>query len=417
MLYNNHNRKKNKFNIALGLLLWFALTSIGYLAVFKTLNILNLPHTIPMLILLFVSFLLPLYITKEIFRFPKLNKPLTLAFVILMFYVILLTIFATFRIYYSRSFILISILINYVITYLILVSPYKKLRPKFVLLYPENSIRERELIDCGIEFITDLSNNGENYDGIIIKDFTFIKPELSELITRQVFKGTPLLSFAEIYSYITGKIPLESFKPELIRTSQMAVAYKLIKELLEKAVCAVCILPALLIGSIISLLIVIDSGLPVFFIQERVGYKGKKFRLLKFRTMVKDAESNGPAFANNNDNRITRVGRIIRRLRLDELPQLINILRGDMSLIGPRPEQIPFVQEFEKEIPYYSLRHNIRPGLTGWAQIHSGYAANIDQTKEKLEYDLYYLFNQSILLDLIIIFETIKIIFTGRGAV
>ena len=417
MLYNNHNRKKNKFNIALGLLLWFALTSIIYLAVFKNLNILNLPHTIPMLILLFVSFLLSLYITKEIFRFPKLNKPLTLAFVILMFYVILLTIFATFRIYYSRSFILISILINYVITYLILVSPYKKLRPKFVLLYPENSIRERELIDCGIEFITDLSNNGENYDGIIIKDFSVINPEVSELVTRQIFKGTPLFSFAEIYSFITGKIPLESFKPELMRTSEMTVAYRSMKRVFEKIVCLICLIPAIIIGAIISILIVIDSGFPIFFIQERVGYKGKTFRLIKFRTMVKDAESNGPAFANDGDNRITRVGKIIRKLRLDELPQIINIIKGDMSLIGPRPEQIPFAREFEKNIPYYSLRYNLRPGLTGWAQIHSGYAANLDQTKEKLEYDLFYLFNQSIYLDLIIIFKTIRIVLTGRGAI
>lgn len=416
MVYNNHNGKNHKFNIAVGLLLWFVLAAICYLVVFKTMNFTKLPHTIPMLILVFISFLLSLYITKEVFRFPKLNRPLTLAFVILIAYVLLLTIFATFRIYYSRSFILFSILINYIIAYLLLVSPYKKLRPKFILLYPENSIREQELKDHGIEFTSDLSENGGGYSGIIIKDFSVISPEISEIITRQVFRGTPLFSFAEIYSSVTGKIPLESFKPELLRTSGITAAYRLLKRLLEKTICFICFMPAFIIGAIISLLIIIESGFPVFFIQERVGYKGKTFRLIKFRTMVKNAESNGPAFANNNDNRITRIGKILRKLRLDELPQIINVIRGDMSLIGPRPEQIPFAREFEKKIPYYSLRYNLRPGLTGWAQIHSGYAANLNQTKEKLEYDLYYLFNQSIFLDIVIIFKTIKIILTGHGA-
>ena len=369
-----------------------------------------------MLILLFTAFFGSIYVAKEIFRFPRLNKPLTLGFVILLSYVVLLTVFAALRIYYSRSFVLISFLVSYLIGYFLLISPHKKVKPRFVLLYPENSIREQELRDHGIEFISEIQENGKNYDGIIIKDFSVINPEVSELVTRQIFKGTPLFSFAEIYSFITGKIPLESFKPELMRTGEMNVAYRSMKRVFEKIICLICLIPVIIIGAIISILIVIDSGFPIFFIQERVGYKGKTFRLIKFRTMVKDAESNGPAFANNNDNRITRVGKIIRKLRLDELPQLINVLRGDMSLIGPRPEQIPFVQEFEKEIPYYSLRHNIRPGLTGWAQIHSGYAANIDQTKEKLEYDLYYLFNQSIFLDLIIIFKTIRIVLTGHGA-
>lgn len=417
MIYNNHNGLKQKLNIFTAVLLWFALTALCYFAVFKSLDISKLSHTIPMLFLVFITSLLIIYVAKEIFRYPKLNKLLTLAFVILIAYVILLTFFAAFRIYYSRLFILLSVLINYLITYLILIFPYMKSKPKYVLLYPENSIREQEIKAHGIELLSDLSDNGGKYDGIIIKDFSVINPEISELITRQVFKFTPLYSFAEIYSSITGKIPLESFRPELIRSSGTTAAYKILKRLLERLICFSCFLPAFVIGAIISLLIIVDSGFPIFFIQERVGYKGRTFRLIKFRTMFKDAESNGPAFASNNDNRITRVGKILRKLRLDELPQIINIIRGDMSLIGPRPEQIPFAREFEKIIPFYALRYSILPGVTGWAQVHSGYAANLDQTKEKLEYDLYYLFNQSILLDLVILLKTVKIVIAGRGAV
>jgi len=186
-MYNNHNRKNHIKDILVAFLVWFALTALCYLAIFKSLDVSKLPHTIPMLILLFTAFMGSIYVAKAIFRFPRLNKPLTLGFVTLMGYVLLLTAFATFRIYYSRSFVLISILINYVITYLILVSQYEKLRPKFFLLYPGNSISEHELIDYGVVFITDLSINGDNYDGIIVKNLSVINPEISELFMLNVF--------------------------------------------------------------------------------------------------------------------------------------------------------------------------------------------------------------------------------------
>lgn len=167
---------------------------------------------------------------------------------------------------------------------------------------------------------------------------------------------------------------------------------------------------------IIALAIWIDSGRPIFFWQWRVGQYGRPFRLVKFRSMRPDAESHGAQFASDNDERVTSVGRIIRRLRLDELPQLWNVLRGEMSLVGPRPEQVPFVHEFSKEIPFYSWRHRVKPGVTGWAQVQQGYTSGLEDTMIKLEYDLYYVKHVSFWLDLFIALKTVWIMVTGWGA-
>jgi lipopolysaccharide/colanic/teichoic acid biosynthesis glycosyltransferase len=165
-----------------------------------------------------------------------------------------------------------------------------------------------------------------------------------------------------------------------------------------------------------AILIKLDSKRPVFYRQERVGVHGQPFTLLKFRSMRMDAEDAGPVWASKHDDRATRLGRIIRKMRVDEIPQFWNILRGEMSFVGPRPERPHFVAQLAREIPYYEQRHLIPPGLTGWAQIKYPYGASIEDARQKLQYDLYYVKNQSLILDAIVLFETIKIILFGRGA-
>ena len=180
---------------------------------------------------------------------------------------------------------------------------------------------------------------------------------------------------------------------------------------------------AALVGAILSLpiailaalLIKIDSSGPVLYKQERVGKNGRIFTLMKFRSMRIDAEKDGPVWARSEDDRTTRVGRIIRRIRIDEIPQFWNILRGEMSFVGPRPERPHFVAQLAQEIPFYEQRHLIAPGLTGWAQIKYPYAASIEDARQKLEYDLFYIKNQGLVLDGAILFETIKTILLGRG--
>jgi lipopolysaccharide/colanic/teichoic acid biosynthesis glycosyltransferase len=153
------------------------------------------------------------------------------------------------------------------------------------------------------------------------------------------------------------------------------------------------------------------------FSQERVGRKKRPYKIHKFRSMVVDAEKkSGPVWAEDNDDRITRVGHFIRKWRVDELPQLWNVLKGDMSFVGPRPEREFFINELEKIIPYYAERFTVKPGITGWAQVSYGYGASVEDTVEKLNYDLFYIKNMSFFMDIVIIFRTVKTVIFGKGA-
>ena len=166
---------------------------------------------------------------------------------------------------------------------------------------------------------------------------------------------------------------------------------------------------------VVAVAIKLDSQGPIFFSQERVGQGGRRFRIYKLRTMKTDAEATGPQFAQRDDGRVTRVGALLRRCRIDELPQALNLLRGEMSLIGPRPERPEFVATFSEEIPFYDKRHLIKPGITGWAQVHEGYGASLEDTIRKLERDLYYVLNQSLGVDLRIMLATVGSVFSFTG--
>jgi sugar transferase (PEP-CTERM system associated) len=224
---------------------------------------------------------------------------------------------------------------------------------------------------------------------------------------------------ASFYERVTGRVSLNMMRPSwLIFTGRgrQARLAAIARSGVHKAVAllgAVLSLPLVLLTAI---LIKLDSPGPVFYKQERIGRNGRPFVLAKFRSMKTDAEDAGPVWASKGDERTTRVGRIIRKLRIDEIPQFWNILRGEMSFVGPRPERPHFVAQLAQEIPYYEQRHLIAPGLTGWAQIKYPYGASIEDARQKLQYDLFYIKNHSLLLDAIILFETIKIIVLGRGA-
>ncbi|MDK4614329.1 exopolysaccharide biosynthesis polyprenyl glycosylphosphotransferase [Kingella kingae] len=190
----------------------------------------------------------------------------------------------------------------------------------------------------------------------------------------------------------------------------------LVKRLLD-IVCVLCALPfALPLMLLTAIAIRLESSGSVLFTQNRVGQGGREFRIYKFRSMSQDSEKDGAKLAQVGDSRITQVGHFIRKTRLDELPQFFNILKGDMSLIGPRPEQKVFVEQFEQSIAFYNYRHIVKPGLSGWAQVTQGYAGNEDETRVKIEHDFYYIKHFSLSLDLLIVFKTIKIILTGFGA-
>ena len=190
------------------------------------------------------------------------------------------------------------------------------------------------------------------------------------------------------------------------------------KRILSVVVSAVLLSLFLPITLLFMVLVRLDSPGPIFYRQERTGQDGRSFTLWKFRSMRQDAERGNKAVwsAGADDPRVTRVGKLLRRTRLDELPQLFNVLRGDMSFVGPRPERPQFVQELAATIPFYPLRHAVKPGITGWAQINHGYANSVEDTIEKLQYDLFYIKHMSVLLDALIILETIKTVLVRKGS-
>ena len=232
-------------------------------------------------------------------------------------------------------------------------------------------------------------------------------------------RGVVIENSSTLLERLTAKLPLDGLNPStLIFTEgfRMSATQQLLRRLLSLAVAFLALVICLPFIPLIILAVRLSSPGPVFFSQTRVGRRGCPFTAYKFRTMRQDAEANGAVWAAKEDPRVTPIGGFMRKTRLDEIPQLWNVLRGDMAFVGPRPERPEFVQWLSKEIPFYDLRHMIRPGITGWAQVRYQYGASLEETKRKLEYDLYYVKNQSIGLDLLIMFETIKTIILRRGA-
>ena len=233
------------------------------------------------------------------------------------------------------------------------------------------------------------------------------------------YKGVFIDDVSTLVERLEGKLLLDGLTPStLIFTDGFRIGSlkHLVRRLISFAISLTGLLICLPVIPILMLAVRLSSPGPIFFRQTRVGRYGRTFSVFKFRTMRNDAEANGATWATQNDTRVTRLGKFMRRTRLDEIPQMWNVLKGDMSFVGPRPERPEFVDWLRKEIPFYELRHMIRPGITGWAQVRYRYGASLEETKRKLEYDLYYVKHLSLGLDLLIMFETIKTILLQRGS-
>lgn len=255
---------------------------------------------------------------------------------------------------------------------------------------------------------------------ILITTENEFEPEILKKLLEFKLNGIKIYNFTDFYEMIEEKIPVKSINEkwlldgegfELFHNTSMQKIKRVVDIFIAVTVLLLT-LPFLLLSMII---IKLESKGPIFFIQERVGKGNKEFKILKFRSMRTDAEKDGPKWASKNDNRVTFYGKIMRKTRIDELPQLINVIKGDMSFIGPRPERQYFIEMLEKEIPFYNLRHSVLPGLTGWAQVNYPYGASTEDAFEKLQYDLYYIKNQSLILDIIIVFKTLKVVLGWKG--
>jgi sugar transferase (PEP-CTERM system associated) len=244
---------------------------------------------------------------------------------------------------------------------------------------------------------------------------------LKELLDCRL-AGVEITELATFLERETGKVYLETLVPSWMIFSSSGFRRDGFRRVSERAFDLAASLILLVLASPLMLLtmlaIKLEDGIraPVFYGQLRVGFANRNFRVLKFRSMRTDAEKNGAVWARANDDRVTRVGRVTRKMRLDELPQLLNVLSGLMSFVGPRPERPEFVQKLAGSIPYYAERHAVKPGITGWAQLCYPYGASEKDAIEKLQYDLYYVKNHGLLFDILILLQTVEVILLGKGA-
>ncbi|KOO06689.1 exopolysaccharide biosynthesis polyprenyl glycosylphosphotransferase [Vibrio hepatarius] len=253
-------------------------------------------------------------------------------------------------------------------------------------------------------------------DGLVVDLHNKLTPEQEKFVADCSINNIPVFHSESIREMIEGKVQTCHLSENAIGTLVPSPIYHNIKRVWESVLIILSFPITLPIMFVTSILIKLESPGPVMFIQERVGQGGKVFKIYKFRSMTVKQAGAEDKFATEEQARVTKVGRVIRKVRIDELPQFFNVLKGEMSLIGPRPEQESFVKQFEQEIPFYGYRHMVKPGITGWAQTVQGYADDTDSTREKLAHDLYYIKHLSFWLDMNIVLKTLKTMMTGFGA-
>lgn len=248
-----------------------------------------------------------------------------------------------------------------------------------------------------------------------------IDDDIAHSLLEAKLHGAMVVDIRSFYEHVVKRMPISQITEEWLLQNEgfnlnTRGSLRRLKRAIDLLLSLILLVPAAPIMLVTAMAIRLDSRGPVIYKQDRVGLFEREFTVYKFRSMRTDAEKDGAVWAKEHDDRVTRVGRIIRKVRIDELPQIWNIIRGDMSFIGPRPERRTFVEDLKKEIPYYSLRHTVKPGLTGWAQVCYPYGASVEDSLRKLEYDLYYIKNISILLDITIILKTVGVVLFPKGA-
>ena len=260
----------------------------------------------------------------------------------------------------------------------------------------------------------------ERFQGVVADLRADLSGTWERFITDCALSGTPVYHVKQIMESLTGRVAIDHLSENTLGSLNPNQAYLTLKHAGDWLAAAVILILGSPVLLIIALLIRIESPGPALFCQQRVGFHGKPFKIYKFRTMrtepLADMDERQRAITTNGDPRITRIGRFLRRTRLDELPQVINILRGQMSWIGPRPEAVPLSQWYEAQLPFYHYRHIVRPGITGWAQVNQGHVAEVDDVREKLQFDFYYIKNFSPWIEIVIFLKTFRTLLGGFGA-
>ncbi len=355
---------------------------------------------------------LALWAAERTLRYPGREVYGVAFFYLALATLLLMAVFLLLRLPYARSFFLLSLLLGALPFFLLV----RTLPAPRLLLLPG---RKTRWLALALRDHLVLVDQPSQADGVVVDLEDPPKGpggRWEALLKASLLEGRPLFLPEEVYEAVTGRLPLELGEREVLRalSAWRPGPYLFWKRIFELGLVILLLPLVLLVVSGVALLVYLDLGRPVLFAQERMGYRGRPFKAYKFRTM-RGAPRSG-VYAGEEKDRITPLGRLLRRFRLDELPQIWNVLRGEMALIGPRPEQHVLAQAYAQENPLYALRHAVPPGLTGWAQVEQGYMEGKEGAFAKLAYDLYYIKHLSFFMDLRILLKTVWVILTGFGA-
>ena len=321
------------------------------------------------------------------------------------------------RVDYSRYILVTSFVLSILWLHLVYFLNYRHALPKLALV-PGGDDRGVTQMHDGARWVF-LDTPAKSLTGIeaVVADLRAEhRPDWERFIAQCVLAGIPVYDVRNVHESLTGRVEVRHLSENSFGSVLPSNLYMQIKRLLDLLMSTIFLLPVCLLIGVMAVFIKLESKGPAFFVQPRMGYRGRTFRMFKLRSMRTDMPP-GQYFTSEDDPRITRIGRFIRKYRIDELPQIFNIIRGDMSWIGPRPEAVQLGEWYAKDIPFYVYRHAVRPGISGWAQVNQGNVAEVEAATVKLQFDFYYIKNFSPWLDLLIVLKTIRTVLTGFGSV
>ena len=373
-------------------------------------------NSINSLVGVIVIFFINLITLEKIIKFPGAKALSYIIPTTTILMGLLIGFFLIFRVYYSTQILIFSylaLLIFFIVNYFIN-NRYKITR--YALVPHGEAVEFSNYHGALFSVLKEPDLRDQRFNAIVAdlrsSDLT---PEWERFLAKCTLSRIPVFHTKQLKESFTGRVKIDHLSENEFGSLMPSLTYEYIKRVIDLFLVLILLPFFLIILLVSSILIKIDSNGPIFFTQKRMGYRGRVFTMFKLRSMYINIKGTG--FTNEKeDPRITNVGRIIRKFRIDELPQIFNVLLGDMSFIGPRPESFELSKWYEKDVPFFAYRHIVRPGLSGWAQVNQGYAAEIDGMKVKLEYDFYYIKNFSFWLDILIGFKTVRIILTGFGA-
>lgn len=376
-----------------------------------------LPNTVEnSMIVCLTSYLISANILPRISRYLLVERKYYILPVMSTVYAIALTIILLTRLDYSRPVLIHGFIISFCIFYALSLvqKEHRKLKLAAIQNFKLDELQKHKNIQ--LDELTNFEVLPSSHDGLVLDLHKELSSKQSKFVADCSINNIAVFHSESIREMVEGKVQTSHLSENSIGTLQPSPIYRGLKRLWESALILATLPLTLPVMLLTAILIKIESPGSAMFIQERIGQGGKPFKIYKFRSMSTRPKNSESKFATEEQARVTRIGKVIRKVRIDELPQFFNVLKGEMSLIGPRPEQESFVKQFEEEIPFYGYRHMVKPGITGWAQTVQGYADDTESTTEKLAHDLYYIKHLSFWLDMNIVIKTIRTMLTGFGA-